>query len=154
MASRATASQRGKRAARPCQSARIYPSFPSLVLVGLAAAAGPVQARCRRVERTLSQKMQLSSSAARSSLSSRRSGGGAPSQRGEEEATAVASVSESAAAAAAKAFVNITLRDRVLPSRVTWVGSAVAAGSKRRQGSRAAAVPLPRRESGERLGRR
>ena len=56
MASRATASQRGKRAARPCQSARIYPSFPSLVLVGLAAAAGPVQARCRRVGRTLSQK--------------------------------------------------------------------------------------------------
>ena len=56
MASRASASQRGERAARPCQSARIYPSFPSLVLVGLAAAAGPVQARGRRVGRTLSQK--------------------------------------------------------------------------------------------------
>ena len=50
------ASQNGERAVRPCQFARIYPSFPSLVLVGLAAVAWPVQARGRRVGRTLSQK--------------------------------------------------------------------------------------------------
>ena len=157
MASRATASQRGERACCATVSVRSYLSFLPLARSRRPGSCGRAGSGARPSRRTYPIAEKCSCHRLRPAHLSPLGevAGGAPSQRGEEEATAVASVSESAAAAAAKAFVNITLRDRVKPGRVTWVGSAVAAaGSKRRQGSRAVAVPLPRRESGERLGRR